>query len=259
MTVATTAPPIKTTAAPPALRLEGLTHRYPDGIEALHGVTLDVHAGERIALVGPNGAGKTTLLRHLNGLLQPTHGRGWVAGLELVPANYAEIRRHVGFVFQDPDDQLFCPTVFEDVAFAPLHLGLTHAEIEQRVAAALATVGLPDFGPRVPQRLSAGEKRLVALATVLSYGPDLLVFDEPSAALDPQNRRRLIRLLSRLDSTQIVATHDLDLAWDLCDRAILLAAGVVRADGPTRTVLADQSLLEQHGLELPLRLQSRID
>ena len=255
MTVATTAPPIKTTAAPPAVRLQGLTHRYPDGIEALRGVTLDVRAGERIALVGPNGAGKTTLLRHLNGLLQPTHGRGWVAGLELVPANYAEIRRRVGFVFQDPDDQLFCPTCFEDVAFVPLHLGVTHAEIDECVAAALATVGLPDFARRVPQRLSAGEKRLVALATVLSYGPDLLVFDEPSAALDPQNRRRLIRLLTRLDSTQIVATHDLDLAWDLCDRAILLAGGTVRADGPTHTVLADQSLLEHHGLELPLRLQ----
>jgi len=259
MSLATAAPLAKASATPVALRLEGLSHRYPDGIEALRGVSLEVHAGERIALVGPNGAGKTTLLRHLNGLLKPTHGRGWVAGLELTPANYADIRRRVGYVFQDPDDQLFCPTVFEDVAFGPLHLGLTHHEIEQRVATALATVGLPDFAPRVPQRLSAGEKRLVALATVLSCGPDILVFDEPSAALDPRNRRRLIRILTQLDNTQIVATHDLDFAWELCDRTILLAGGTVCADGPTRTVLANRKLLEAHGLELPLRLQGHPD
>jgi cobalt/nickel transport system ATP-binding protein len=240
----------------PAVRLEQLAHRYPDGVEALRGIDLAVPAGQRVALVGPNGAGKTTLLLHLNGLLTPTRGRVWVSGIEVLPAAYVEVRRRIGYVFQDPDDQLFSPTVFEDVAFGPLHLGTTPAGVAQAVQQALAIVGLTDFERRVPQRLSAGEKRLVALATVLSYRPEILVFDEPSAALDPRNRRQLIGLLGKLDCTQVIATHDLDLAWEVCDRTVLLTHGHVHADGPTRKILSDRTLLEANGLEVPLRLQN---
>jgi cobalt transport protein ATP-binding subunit len=240
------------------IRLEGLFHRYPDGVDALRGVDLEVSSGQRVALVGPNGAGKTTLLLHLNGLLKPTQGRVWVGGIEVRPSTYTDVRRCVGYVFQDPDDQLFSPTVFEDVAFGPLHLGLPPSEIEPAVERALTFVGLPGFARRVPQRLSAGEKRLVALATVLSYNPKILVFDEPSAALDPRNRRQLIKLLTKLDSTQLIATHDLDFAWEVCDRTVLLAHGHIHADGPTREILRDRALLEVNGLELPLRLQDGV-
>ncbi len=243
------------TRFPPAVRLERLVHRYPNGIEALRGVDLEVPTGQRLALVGPNGAGKTTLLLHLNGLLKATGGRVWICGLEVSAGNHAAVRRQIGYVFQDPDDQLFCPTVLEDVGFGPLHLGLPPEAIGAAVRQALAAVGLPGFEQRVPQRLSAGEKRLVALATVLSYQPEILVLDEPSAWLDPRNRRMLIELLGKLNKTQIVATHDLDLAWDLCDRTVLLCHGQVHADGPTRELLSDRKLLEANGLELPLRLQ----
>jgi cobalt/nickel transport system ATP-binding protein len=245
-------------AETPAIRVEHLVHEYPDGVEALQGVDLEVAAGQRVALVGPNGAGKTTLLLHLNGLLKPTRGRVWIRGIEVLPAAYPAVRRRVGYVFQDPDDQLFSPTVFEDVAFGPLHLGTGSAEVGEAVQQALAVVGLAGFEGRVPQRLSAGEKRLVALATVLSYQPEILVFDEPSAALDPGNRRQLIKLLLKLDGTQVVATHDLDFAWEVCDRTVLLTHGHVHADGPTREVLADRVLLEANGLELPLRLQNGV-
>lgn len=242
-----------------AIRVEQLKHRYPDGNEALDGVDLEVRCGERVALVGPNGAGKSTLLRHLNGLLTPTHGRVWVMGQEVIPANYAAVRRRVGYVFQDSNDQLFCPSVLEDVAFGPLHLELPLEQVAQRVKRALAAVGLAGFESRVPQRLSAGEKRLVSLATVLSYDADVLVLDEPGTSLDPRNRRRLMGLLAGLDGTQLVATHDLDLAWELCRRVVLLAEGRVVADGPARQVLSDRKLLETSGLELPLRLQGRAD
>ena len=242
-------------AGAPAIRVEHLVHQYPDGVAALQGVELEVAAGQRVALVGPNGAGKTTLLLHLNGLLKPTRGRVWIGGIEVLPATYPTVRRRVGYVFQDPDDQLFSPTVFEDVAFGPLHLGSGSAEVAEAVRGALEVVGLAGFEGRVPQRLSAGEKRLVALATVLSYQPEILVFDEPSAALDPGNRRQLIKLLARLDGTQVVATHDLDFAWEVCDRTVVLTHGHVHADGPTREILADRALLEANGLELPLRLQ----
>lgn len=246
----------ETNLSVPAIRLEQLAHRYPDGVEALRGVDLAVTAGQRVALVGPNGAGKTTLLLHLNGLLKPTRGRVWVGDIEVLPAAYTAVRRRIGYVFQDPDDQLFSPTVFEDVAFGPLHLATAPAEVEQAVRRALTCVGLAGFERRVPQRLSAGEKRLVALATVLSYRPEILVFDEPSAALDPRNRRQLIKLLAKLDNTQVIATHDLDFAWDVCDRTVLLTHGHVHADGPTRELLANRDLLEANGLDLPLRLQN---
>jgi energy-coupling factor transporter ATP-binding protein EcfA2 len=242
--------------SPAAIRVERLHHRYPDGNEALRGVDLEVRAGERVALVGPNGAGKSTLLRHLNGLLVPTAGRMWVMGIEVAPPAYVEIRRRIGYVFQDPNDQLFCPSVLEDVAFGPLHLGLPLEQVAQRVQRALAAVGLSGFEHRAPARLSAGEQRLVALATVLSYDAEILLLDEPTMALDPSNRRRLIRLLAGLGGTQLIATHDLDLAWDLCSRCVLLSAGKAIAGGATHDLLADRALLEAHGLELPLRLHA---
>jgi len=243
----------------PAIRVENLHHRYPDGNEALRGVDLEVRRGERVAIVGPNGAGKSTLLRHLNGLLEPTDGRVWAAGLEVTPPNYVAVRRRIGYVFQDPNDQLFCPSVLEDVAFGPLHLGLPLEDVAGRVRRALAAVGLNGFEHRVPQRLSAGEKRLVALATVLSYDADILVLDEPSSSLDPRHRRRLIGLLAQLAGTQLIATHDLDLAWECAGRVMLLSQGRVVAEGSSGDVLSNRALLEAHGLELPLRLQAAAD
>lgn len=239
---------------PMAICCEKLVHRYPDGRQALDGVSFSIQMSQRVALIGPNGAGKSTLLRHLNGLLRPTSGRILVLGQEVRPETFREIRRQIGFVFQDPNDQLFCPTVLEDVAFGPLHLDLALPEVVERARAALARVGLRDFEARAPHRLSAGEQRLVSLATVLSYAPPILVLDEPSTMLDPRNRRRLIQLLANLDGTQIIATHDLDLVWDLCARAVLLAGGRVVADGCAREILANRALLEANGLELPLRL-----
>lgn len=238
-----------------ALRVERLCHRYPDGTEALRGVDLAVAPGERVALIGPNGAGKSTLLRHLNGLLRPTGGRVVVWGRPVEPRCYAEVRRRIGYVFQDPNDQLFSPTVLEDVAFGPLHLGLPLEEVARRVRRSLERVGLAGFEARAPHRLSAGQQRLVALATVLSYDPSILVLDEPGTWLDPRRRRGLIALLGELGGTQLLATHDLDLAWEMCDRAVLLSEGRIVADAPARELLADQVRLERFGLELPLRLQ----
>ncbi|HVP11446.1 MAG TPA: ABC transporter ATP-binding protein [Phycisphaerae bacterium] len=240
---------------PAAILIERLSFRYPDGVEALRDVTLRIEPGEKVALVGPNGSGKSTLLRHLTGLLTPTGGQVSVMGLPLTTDNLTKVRRSVGFVFQDADDQLFCPTVLEDVAFGPLHLGLSTDEVVRRVRDSLALVGLSGHERRVPQKLSSGEKTLVALATVLSYSADILVLDEPSASLDPRNRRRVMGVLARLDGTQLIATHDLDLAWDLCERTVLLADGRIIADGNTRELLTRRDLLETHGLELPLMLQ----
>jgi len=234
-----------------------LRFAYPDGAEVLRGVNLRVTCGERVAIVGPNGAGKSTLLRHLIGLLRAHAGAIHVMGHEVVPENYRTVRRCIGYVFQDPDDQLFSPSVLEDVAFGPLHLDLPHEEIESRVDRALEAVDLTGFDHRAPQRLSEGEKRRVAVATVLSYDPDILVLDEPTADLDPKNRRRLIELLGRMNRTLLVATHDLDLAWELCQRVVLLRCGTVVADGPARRLLADAELLQANDLELPLLLQGR--
>ncbi len=242
-------------AATTALLLESVSFRYPDGVEALRQVSLRIAEGEKVALVGPNGSGKSTLLRQINGLLVPTQGTVSVAGMAVRSENLVSVRRLVGYVFQDPDDQLFCPTVLEDVAFGPQHLGLSTEHILRCVGDALSAVGLTGYERRVPHKLSAGEKALVALATVLSYSPKLLIMDEPSAALDPRNRRLLLGVLARLAGTQLVATHDLDFAWELCERTVLLCEGAIIADGPTREILSDRPLLEQHGLELPLRLQ----
>lgn len=222
---------------------------YPDGYEALRGVDLRIARGEKVALVGPNGAGKSTLMLHLNGIHVPRHGTVAIAGLPVVRENLRRIRAEVGLVFQDPDDQLFSPTVFDDVAFGPLHMGVPEAEIHGRVDRALAAVGMAGFERRTPQRLSLGQRKRVALATVLSMDPSVLVFDEPSAGLDPRGRRELIGLLHGLPQTLLVSTHDMRLVRDVFPRTVVMDGGLIVADGPTVDILTDDRLLEAHGLE----------
>jgi cobalt/nickel transport system ATP-binding protein len=234
----------------------GLRFAYPDGTHALDGVSFRIVHGESVAIVGANGAGKSTLLQHLNGCLVPSGGTVCVGDHPITKASLAAVRRSVGMVFQDPDDQLFMPTVFDDVAFGPLNLGLPPDEVEARVTRALETVGAAHLRERPPYRLSGGEKRAVAIATVLSMSPDILVLDEPTASLDPRSRRQLIALLATFAHTKIIATHDLDLALDLCERTIVLQGGRVAADGRTSELLRDRALLEASRLELPLRLQA---
>src|SRR5687768_9369734 len=242
-----------------ALEISDLHYAYPDGHEALHGVDLRIGAGERVALLGPNGAGKTTLVLHLNGILPPANTRGAkgsvaVGGKLIEPkdrAGLAEIRRRVGLVFQDPDDQLFLPTVGEDVAFGPANLGLRGEELAARVDEALAAVGMGDVKHRAPHHLSLGQRRRVAVATVLAMRPDLLVMDEPSSNLDPQARRELAEIVLGLDVTLLMVTHDLPYALQLCPRSVILDDGRIVADAPTRDLLSDADLLARHRLELP--------
>ena len=236
---------------PPSLRVVDLAYAYPDGHQVLFGVSLEVACGERVALLGPNGAGKTTLVLHLNGVLEAGQGSIEVAGLAVERANLREIRRRVGIVFQDPDDQLFMPTVRDDVAFGPTNLGLRGADLDARVTDALAVVGMGDAAPRPPHHLSFGERRRVALATVLAMRPEILVLDEPSSNLDPASRRELAEILTSLDVTVLMVTHDLPYALELCPRAVLLDGGVVVADRATSELLADTELMRAHRLELP--------
>jgi cobalt transport protein ATP-binding subunit len=235
----------------PALHVEGLAFAYPDGHQALHGVDLRIDPGERVALLGPNGAGKTTFVLHLNGVLTARTGTVAVAGLPVVRENLREIRRRVGIVFQDPDDQLFMPTVAEDVAFGPANFGVTGAALTARVDAALAAVDMAGHRDRSPLHLSGGQRRRVALATVLACEPEILVLDEPSSHLDPLARRELAEVLLRLEPTMLMVTHDLPYALQLCPRSVVLDDGVIVADGPTRELLADPALLARHRLELP--------
>ena len=235
----------------PVLDVEGLAYAYPDGHQALYGVDLQVHAGERVALLGPNGAGKTTLVLHLNGILTPGAGRVAVSGLPVEKQNLREIRRRVGVVFQDPDDQLFMPTVRDDVAFGPANLGLAGEELDARVEAALAAVDMQDHADRPPHHLSFGQRRRVAVATVLAMEPHVLVLDEPSSNLDPASRRELADVLRSLDVTMLMVTHDLPYALELCPRSVVLSGGAVVADGPTREMLCDDALMRAHRLELP--------
>ncbi|GAA1290786.1 putative ABC transporter ATP-binding protein [Planotetraspora silvatica] len=234
-----------------SLQVSGLAYAYPDGTQALFGVDLTITRGERVALLGPNGAGKTTLVMHLNGILTAGHGTVEVAGLLVRADTLREIRRRVGLVFQDPDDQLFMPTVREDVAFGPANLGVRGAELERRVADALDRVGMLEAADRPPHHLSFGQRRRVAVATVLAMEPEILVLDEPSSNLDPASRRELAQILKNLDVTVLMVTHDLPYALELCERSLILSRGVIAADGATRSLLADDELLAAHRLELP--------
>ncbi len=231
------------------IEVQALQFAYPDGHTALRGVDLSIAPGEKVALVGPNGAGKSTLMLHLNGLLQAGAGAVSVCGLSIRAETLGQVRAAVGLVFQDPDDQLFSPTVFEDVAFGPLHMGLAEAEVRARVERALAAVGMGAYAQRVSHHLSVGEKKRIAIATVLSMSPEILVLDEPSAGLDPRARRGLIRLLSELPQTMLVSTHDLRLVAEVFPRTVIMDQGRVVADGPTARLLGDPALLDAHGLE----------
>jgi cobalt/nickel transport system ATP-binding protein len=234
----------------PILVIQDLSFRYPDGQVALRDVSLQIGQGEKVALVGPNGAGKSTLMLHLNGILSG-QGQVEVAGLGVTKPNLPVIRARVGLVFQNPDDQLFSPTVFEDVAFGPLHMGLPEDEVRARVAQALEQVGMAAYADRLSHHLSAGEKKRIAIATVLSMGPDILVLDEPSAGLDPRARRSLINQLGALPLTMLVSTHDMRLVQELFPRMVIMDEGFIVADGPTERLMNDARLLEAHGLEQP--------
>ncbi len=232
------------------LHVTDLKFNYPDGHQALHGVTLSIAPGEKVALVGPNGAGKSTLMLHFNGILRG-EGEVRVCGTPLNDSNLGQVRASVGLVFQDPDDQLFSPTVFDDVSFGPLHMGLPAAEVRRRVSGALDAVGMGAYAPRMSHHLSVGEKKRIAIATVLSMDPEILVLDEPSAGLDPRARRALITLLRALPLTMLVSTHDLHFVNELFTRTVVMDQGRIVADGPTAALLADGPLLESHGLERP--------
>jgi len=235
----------------PTVEMLSVGFSYPDGHRALNGVDLHVHPGERVALLGPNGAGKTTVVLHLNGILTAATGTVRIAGLPVDKHNMVEIRRRVGIVFQDPDDQLFMPTVASDVAFGPANLGFTGDDLDERVAAALASVGVEHLSDRAPHHLSFGERRLVAIATVLAMDPEIVVLDEPTANLDPVGRRELADVLDGLGHTMLVVTHDLPYALQLCPRSVVLNGGRIVADGPTREILSDQQLMAANRLELP--------
>ncbi len=233
------------------LQMQDVHFAYPDGHVALKGVSLNLCTGDKVALVGPNGAGKSTLMLHLNGILTPKSGTLTVAGLPLNERNLPRIRAAVGLVFQNPDDQLFSPTVFEDVAFGPLHMGLPEEDVRRRVDEALEAVRMSAYKNRLSHHLSVGEKKRIAIATVLSMSPQLLVLDEPSAGLDPRARRTLIHLLRDLPITMLVSTHDLAMVRELFPRTIVMDGGEIVADGLTHDILADAALLEAHGLEMP--------
>jgi len=238
----------------PSLDVKGLAYAYPDGNQALYGVNLEIQPGERVALLGPNGAGKTTLVMHLNGILVAGLGTVHVGGLAVNTEDkdaLREIRRRVGIVFQDPDDQLFMPTVREDVAFGPINMGVTGAELEAKVMQALELVGMADYADRPPHHLSFGQRRRVAVATVLAMKPEILVLDEPSSNLDPASRRELADILRDLDITLLMVTHDLPYALELCSRSVILSQGTIVADGKTIDILCNDSLMAENRLELP--------
>ena len=238
-----------------SISVRELGFSYPDGTPALKSVSFEIGHGESVAIVGANGAGKSTLLMHLNGILTPSSGSVRIGDVPVSKDTLPDIRKAVGFVFQNPDDQLFMPTVWEDVAFGPMNLGLPEVDVTRRAADALERAGVTKLKDRPPYRLSGGEKRSVAIATVLAMCPNVLVLDEPSSNLDPLARRRLIELLASFEHTKIIASHDLDLALDLCERTIVISQGEVAADGPTREIFEDAGLLDACHLEKPFVMQ----
>jgi cobalt/nickel transport system ATP-binding protein len=232
------------------IEVKDLCFSYPDGHPALRGVNLYISPGEKVALVGPNGAGKSTLMLHLNGIL---HDRGevFVCGKLVEKESLGEVRASVGLVFEDPDDQLFSPTVFDDVAFGPLYMGMPEREVRERVGQALKSVGMEGFEGRVSHHLSNGEKKRVAIATVLAMDPEILVLDEPTSGLDPRSRRGLINLLQELPQTMFISTHDIRMVLELFERTIVIDGGEIIFDGLTKNLLSDMAFLEAHGLEAP--------
>jgi len=228
---------------------------YPDGTEALKGVSFRITHGESVGIVGANGSGKSTLLLHMNGYFLPSKGTVTIGDIELQKSTRQEVRRKVGIVFQNPDDQLFMPTVFDDVSFGPLNLGMSPECVRERVHEALRTVNCLDLRDKPPHHLSGGQKSAVAIASVIAMEPDILVMDEPAAYLDPRSRRSLITMLKTFVHTKIIASHDLDLILDVCARCIVIRDGVVVADGPSKAILSDKTLMEENNLELPLSLQ----
>lgn len=236
------------------IEVQDLHFAYPDKTLALKGISFRVEHGESVAVVGANGAGKSTLLLHLNGFLTPQEGKVRIGDYPLTKETLQDVRRTVGMVLQDPDDQLFMATVFDDVAFGPLNLGLPPEEVKERVHRAMATVDISHLGDRPPHKLSAGQKRRAAIASVLSMSPDILVMDEPSSGLDPRARKNLLTLLQGFKHSKIIATHDLDMVLDLCERTIVMHDGFIVADGPTRKIFADGALLEASHLEKPLTM-----
>ncbi len=234
-----------------SIDIENLSFAYPDGHIALQSISLRIAPGEKVALVGPNGAGKSTLMLHLNGILMGKSGRVHICGFDLDEKTVSRVRASVGLVFQNPDDQLFSPTVYEDVAFGPLYQGLPAPQVDERVQAALAAVRMSDYADRVSYHLSTGEKKRIAIATVLSMQPEILVLDEPTAGLDPRARRGLIHLLRDLPITMLVSTHDLAMVKELFPRTVVMDGGEIVADDLTVHLLEDAALLEAHGLEKP--------
>ena len=233
------------------LKINNLSYSYPDGHEALIDISFSVQKGESIAILGPNGAGKTTLILHLNGILGNLSGEIEVAGLEYTNENIAKIRETVGVVFQDPDDQLFMPTVIEDVMFGPKNFGYSNEEAEKNAIEALKMVGMDNFQDRPPHHLSFGQKRKVAIATVLASKPRLLVLDEPASNLDPASRRDLIKILKNLNISIILVTHDLPMALGICERSLILNEGEIKEDSQTKTILKNEEIMKENRLELP--------
>ena len=239
------------------LELEDLSFSYPNGMNVFSGISLRIEPGESVGLVGPNGAGKSTLLKLLSGLLPSYEGTAKVSGLPVEKKNLKEIRKKLGYVFQDADNQLFMKTVEEDVAFAPLNYGYSKEETEERVSAALSQVHMEEFRSRSVYQLSGGEKKLASIATVLSVSPEVLLLDEPYSALDPLNRKNLIDVINELPCAKLIAGHDLDMIWDCCTRTVFLSEGKIIYDGPTDALMRDLSFLEEHGLLPPLSMSKR--
>ncbi len=238
------------------IEVKNICYSYPGGQKALNRISLSVNQNENLGIVGPNGAGKSTLLHLLLGILTACEGAILIDGIALTKKNLPMIRKKAGLLFQDPDNQLFCPTVRDDISFGPANMGLNKEEINDCVNHAMETVGISHLAERPPYTLSGGEKKAAALASILSMQPEILLMDETSASMDPRSRRRLINIINSLPQTKIIVSHDLDFIWETCDRVIILNYGIITAEGEAADILSDRSLLEQNELELPLRLQS---